>query len=181
MTNCSSTNRDLTPEDGGFRQDLVYRLGTLRVHVPPFRERRPDITRLVDHFWPHYAGQVRSEARLTPATVRALTAHDWPGNVRELQNALAALGIRRPRRGEIGPEALPPALREVAGHQRRPTRREARMELERAMVRDALDRHHGVVRAAGRELGVTRQGLAKIITRLEIDRPPDRSSHLLSR
>ena len=93
----------------------------------------------------------------------------WPGNVRELQNVLANLTVTGPRYGPVGPDALPSAFRRTVAAERRPTLGEAREDLERAMVRDALGRHRSVARAAG-ELGVTRQGLSKLMSRLHIDR-----------
>ena len=96
---------------------------------------------------------------------------------------LANLTVTGPRYGPVGPDALPSALRRTVAAERRPTLAEAREDLERAMVRDALGRHGTVARAAG-ELGVTRQGLSKLMARLQVDRfDPARepSSHALSR
>ena len=98
-----------------------------------------------------------------------LAAHPWPGNVRELQNVLANLTVTGPRYGPVGPGALPAAFRKTVSTERQPTLAEARQDLERAMVRDALGRHPSVAPAAG-ELGVTRQGLSKPMARRQIDR-----------
>ena len=99
----------------------------------------------------------------------ALAAHSWPGNVRELQDVLVNLTVTGPRYGPVGLDALPSAFRRTVAAERRPTLAEAREDLERAMVRDALGRHGSIARAAG-ELGVTRQGLSKLMARLQIDR-----------
>ena len=98
-----------------------------------------------------------------------MSAHPWPGNVRELQNVLANLTVTGPRYGPVGPDALPTAFRKTVGAERRPTLAEARESLERTMVREALGRHDSVARAAG-ELGITRQGLSKLMARLQVDR-----------
>ena len=82
---------------------------------------------------------------------------------------LANLTVTGPRYGPVGPDALPAAFRKTVPAERQPTLAEAREDLERAMVRDALGRHRSVARAAG-ELGVTRQGLSKLMARLDIDR-----------
>ena len=95
----------------------------------------------------------------------ALAAHSWPGNVRELQNVLANLTVTGPRYGPVGPDALPSAIRKTVAAERRPTLAEAREDLERTMVRDALGRLGTLARAAG-VLGVTRQGLSKLMARL---------------
>ena len=102
---------------------------------------------------------------------------------RGLQNVLASLTVTGPRYGPIGPDALPSAFRRTVAAERRPMLAEAREDLERAMVRDTLGRHGSVARAAG-ELGVTRQGLSKLMARLDIDcfNPSrDRSAQIPSR
>ena len=98
-----------------------------------------------------------------------LVAHTWPGNVRELQNVLAILTVTGACYGVVGPGALPAAFRMAAATERRPTLTDARKNLERTMVRDALGRHASVARAAS-ELGITRQGLSKLMARLQVDR-----------
>ena len=95
----------------------------------------------------------------------ALAAHPWPGNVRELQNALANPSVTGPRYGAIGPAALPGAFRGGVASDRPPTLAEARKQLERAIVRDAMSRHQTVSRAAS-ELGISRPGLMKLMARL---------------
>ena len=82
---------------------------------------------------------------------------------------LANLTVTGPRYGPVRPDALPAVFWKSVPAERQPTLAEARENLERAMVRDALRRHRRVVRAA-RELGVTRQGLSKLMARLDIDR-----------
>ena len=167
----AATNRPLDAEAGAgrFRKDLLYRLGVVGLTAPPLRERGPDVARLTDHYWKDIAAAAGSRATLARETVTTLAAHPWPGNVRELQNVLASLTVTGPRYGYIGPDALPSAFRRTAAGERRPTLAEAREELERALVRDALGRHGSVSRAAG-ELGVTRQGLSKLMARLQVDR-----------
>ena len=84
----AATNRDLAAEvkKGSMRQDFLYRIHIIPIHLPPLRERRDDIRLLVDHF----LGQHEPEEVpvLSPAMRRALQEYDWPGNVRELQNTL---------------------------------------------------------------------------------------------
>lgn len=140
----------------------------MRVAAPPLRERRPDIPRLTEHYWEDVAAAAGSRARLAPGTVAALRAHRWPGNVRELQNVLANLTLTAPRYGTVEPAHLAAALRRPTPARPR-TLAAAREDLERSMVRDALDRHRNVAAAAG-ELGLTRQGLSRMMARLEIDR-----------
>jgi transcriptional regulator with PAS, ATPase and Fis domain len=165
----SATNRDLRREAaaGRFRLDLLYRLDVVRITVPPLRERREDVVVLVERFWRDAIGRVGSRAVLSTSTVAALARYDWPGNVRELQNVLAALAVRSPRRGVIPPTALPPSF---GASPPAATWRleEARRTFEERFVRAALVRTGGHRTRAAEELGVTRQGLTKLMTRLGI-------------
>jgi DNA-binding NtrC family response regulator len=166
----AATNRDLRQEVavGRFRLDLLYRLDVLRIVVAPLRERREDIPTLVEHFWRESTGRIRSTAVLSAAAVAALARYDWPGNVRELQNVLAALAVRSPRRGVVQPTALPPpfgAAKPFDGWRLA----EARRSFEERFVRAALVRSGGRRGLTAAELGVTRQGLTKLMARLRID------------
>lgn len=163
----AATNRTLAGEAAGgrFRRDLLYRLDVVHLHVPPLRDRGDDIARLAAHYWDRALLQAGGRGRLARGTMTALAAHEWPGNVRELQNVLAALAVAAPLHGEVGPELLPAAIRRAA-EQSRPTLTEARRAFDRAFVHDALTRAGGRRSPAARELGVSRQGLAKLVVRL---------------
>ncbi|MGE5243113.1 MAG: sigma 54-interacting transcriptional regulator [Betaproteobacteria bacterium] len=165
----AATNRDLRAETaaGRFRLDLLYRLDVVRIAIPPLRERREDIPLLAEHFWRQATERLGSRATLSAATIAALTRYDWPGNVRELQNVLAALAVRSPKRGVVSPDALPPPFEDA---QAKPSWRleAARRVFEEQFVRAALVRAGGHRSRAAQELGVTRQGLAKLMTRLGI-------------
>jgi DNA-binding NtrC family response regulator/tetratricopeptide (TPR) repeat protein len=165
----SATNRDLKHEvaAGRFRLDLLYRLDVVRIVVPALRDRRDDIPLLVEHFWREAASRLGSRATLSTAAVAALTRYEWPGNVRELQNVLAALVVRVGRRGVVAPEALPPQFgEEPAGPSCR--LEHARRVFEERFVRATLVRTGGRRGQAAAELGITRQGLTKLMTRLGI-------------
>jgi DNA-binding NtrC family response regulator len=166
----AATNRNLEQEveKGRFRADLRFRLDVVRISVPPLRDRATDIPALAAHFWQDAATRVGSRATLTPETVAALTRYDWPGNVRELQNTIAALAVHAPRRGRIAPALLPAHLAQ-SGVPGDATFEAARAEFERRFVRAALARAGGQRSRAARALGVTRQGLAKMMRRLQID------------
>jgi DNA-binding NtrC family response regulator len=87
----SATNADLNEEvsAGRFRQDLLFRLNTVEIHLPPLRDRREDIPLLVHHFLNKFALQHGEPARrFANESMRVLMTHDWPGNVRELENAV---------------------------------------------------------------------------------------------
>jgi transcriptional regulator with PAS, ATPase and Fis domain len=165
----SATNRDLRAEaaSGRFRVDLLYRLDVIRITVPPLRDRREDIPVLVDQIWRDASTRFGSQATLGAAVIAALTRHDWPGNVRELQNVLASLVVRVGKRGLVPVAALPPALvsRPPADACRLD---QARMAFDANFVRAALVRCGGRRSLAANELGLTRQGLAKLMVRLGI-------------
>ena len=165
----AATNRDLRREveAGRFRLDLLYRLDVVHITVPPLRDRREDIVVLAEHFWREAAARVGSRAALGAQTIAALARYDWPGNVRELQNVLAALAVRSPRRGVIPPSALPAPFG-VASGGAASRLEEARRTFEERFVRAALVRTGGHRGRAAAELGVTRQGLTKLMTRLGI-------------
>ncbi len=87
----AATHRDLpaVTRDGGFRQDLYYRLNVFPIRTPPLRDRREDIPLLVDHFVALYAGRLGKRIDNLPAAVLAsLQAYPWPGNIRELANLI---------------------------------------------------------------------------------------------
>jgi DNA-binding NtrC family response regulator len=163
----SATNRDLRQEValGRFRLDLLYRLDVIRIVVPALRERREDIPLLVDKLWREAADRVGCRATLAVATVAALADYDWTGNVRELQNVLAALAVRVAKRGVVPPAALPP---QFGNRVRADSYRldEARRQFEERFVRAALARNGGRRSVAASELGLTRQGLTKLLARL---------------
>lgn len=86
----AATHRDLVEasRDGSFREDLLFRLNVITIHLPPLRERAGDVERLVRGLLPRIAEEVGREARITDGALQALTAWTWPGNVRELENEL---------------------------------------------------------------------------------------------
>jgi transcriptional regulator with GAF, ATPase, and Fis domain/tetratricopeptide (TPR) repeat protein len=165
----SATNRDLQQEAaaGRFRFDLLYRLDVIRIVVPPLRDRREDVAVLAEHFWRDLTARMCSRAALSAATLAALARYDWPGNVRELQNVLASLVVRSAKRGIVPPAALGPQFGEprLAEAMRL---EDARRTFEERFVRAALVRAGGHRTRAAEELGVTRQGLTKLMGRLGI-------------
>jgi two-component system response regulator GlrR len=86
-----ATQKDLEEavKQGGFREDLFYRIHVIPIPLPPLRERKEDIPPLVEHFLKKYNQQMKKEIEgLTPAAMQRLMLHDWPGNVRELENTI---------------------------------------------------------------------------------------------
>jgi len=169
----TATNRPLAEaaRQGAYREDLVFRLAVIRLKVPPLRERVEDIPLLAHSFWRAVATRVSTGALLAPDAIAALCRFGWPGNVRELQNVIAMLAVAGPTRGRIGARQVAAVLadRVVDGPLDPPLSLAAARGLsDRRVVASSLARHSGHCAAAARELGVSRQGLAKLIARLDV-------------
>ena len=105
-----------------------------------------------------------------------MVRYHWPGNVRQLENVIASLVVRGPRRGVVGPSTLPACIAGETGEVK--TLQQARVLFERRYVGGALARAGGRRGKAALALGVTRQGLAKLLKRLDLDGPGSPSSSL---
>jgi two-component system response regulator HydG len=170
----AASNRRLDEEvaAGRFRRDLLFRLAVIRVAVPPLRERREDIPLLAAHYWELAARRAGARSVLTPAGVSRMTLYDWPGNVRELQNVLAALAVQVPR-GRVSAEQVSAVIAPLvpADDRGMPSGGrldDARRAFEREFITAALARCGGRHGAAARQLGISRQGLAKLLKRLDM-------------
>ena len=105
----TATHRDLHTEvsEGRFREDLLYRLNVIHIHIPPLRERRDDVPLLVSALMDRIALRVhRPSLRVSGAAMKMLVTYDWPGNVREMENLLTQ-AIVNARDGWLTPELLP--------------------------------------------------------------------------
>jgi transcriptional regulator with GAF, ATPase, and Fis domain len=166
----AAANRDMRAEAGAgrFRQDLLYRLDVIRIHIPPLRDRPDDIPLLAEHCWKTATTRTGSRARLSPATLTQLSRYRWPGNVRELQNVIASLAVAAPPRGWVRP-ALLPAIIGATTTVSSTRLADARLQFERRFVEVALARAAGNRARAARELGLSRQGLLKTLARLGLN------------
>jgi transcriptional regulator with PAS, ATPase and Fis domain len=141
-----------------FRQDLLYRLNTVEITLPPLRDRREDLPLLAEHFLHKYARKyARSVERLDETAIELLHTYHWPGNVRELQHAIERAVIMSSAdmltrkdfpftassSGVSGPEPDSCNLEQT----------------EKMTILRALDKHGGNVSHAARELGLTRTSL----------------------
>jgi len=169
----AATNRSLAEAagQGRYREDLVFRLAVIRLRMPPLRERIEDVPILAQAFWRAAATRVSTRALLAPDAVGALCRFSWPGNVRELQNVIATLAVSGPTRGRISARHVSHVLADRTS--REPghpplSLAAARALSDRRLVAAALARHANQRTAAARELGVSRQGLAKLIARLDL-------------
>ncbi len=167
----AATNRRLADEAAArrFRADLLYRLDVIRINVPPLRERPEDILPLARACWTEAAARVGSRATLHVETLAALARYHWPGNVRELQNVVRALAVSAPARGVVAPSRLPGVIAAAGGLPSAQTLTDARRSFEERFVRAALARAGDRPGRAARDLGLTRQGLRKLLRRLGIE------------
>ena len=160
----SATNADLNPAvaEGRFRQDLLFRLNTIEIRLPPLRDRREDIPVLASHFLRQHAEHYRKPLTgFDESAIKALLAHLWPGNVRELDHAVeravlmaqgetvraADLGLRTGKEGPLRIEEM--SLEDV----------------EALLIKKALARFNGNVSHAANALGLSRSALYRRLQR----------------
>lgn len=164
----SATNRDLEKnvERGVFREDLYYRLKIISIDLPPLRRRREDILPLAEFFAGKYGREMERDVPVfSPAVQELFESYAWPGNVRELQNEIRRCMILAGADEVITEAHLSPRINPggEAAPKAPPSFFEARAEFEKRFLRQALDRcrRHRTQTAAA--IGLTRQGLFKLM------------------
>jgi DNA-binding NtrC family response regulator len=154
----SATNIDLQAacSSGQFREDLLFRLNTVEIHVPPLRDRREDIPTLAAHFLRRYASRYRREINgLDASAIQAMAQYAWPGNVRELEHTLER-AVLMCRGREIQSSDLGLNLHRPQS----PNLEELSLEaVEALLIRKALGRFQGNVSQAADALGLSRGAL----------------------
>jgi DNA-binding NtrC family response regulator len=161
----SATNADLDREveEGRFRKDLLFRINTIEIRVPPLRERPEDIPALAVRFLARHGPRHRKAMAggFEPAAMEAMMGHGWPGNVRELDHAVER-GVLMSKGDAITAADL--ALQPARGAEVAPG--EPTMEeMERLLIRKALARHDGNVSQAAETLGLSRSALYRRLQR----------------
>lgn len=164
----SATNAILQDDvqAGRFREDLLFRLNTIEIHLPPLRERRDDIPLLAAEFLRRHAQRYRKALEgFEPAAMQALLEHAWPGNIRELGHAveravLMAQGsaVRAVDLGLRSASATAPRYEDLPLE-----------EVEQILIRKALARHGGNVSHAAKALGLSRSALYRRLEHHRID------------
>jgi DNA-binding NtrC family response regulator len=142
---------------GRFREDVLYRLNTVVIHIPPLRERREDIEPLAAHYLAHYAARYRKPLTgFDAAATAAMMAHRWPGNVRELAHSIERAVLMADQSStQISVRHLG-LIPQRAGDPLEPLSLE---DAERAFIEKVLARHGGDVRLAAEQLGMSRSAL----------------------
>lgn len=162
----SATNVDIhrLVEEGSFRQDLLYRINTIEIHIPPLRERGEDVLLLADHFLKRYAHKYKKEiSGLSREARQKLMRYRWPGNVRELQHAI--------ERAVILSDAslLKPADFMLQPQPERKADADETLnleQLERNAIERAMRRSEGNLSRAAEYLGITRYALYRKLEKL---------------
>src|SRR5271169_2142483 len=160
----SATNSDLTSAiaAGLFREDLLFRLNTVEIHLPALRERREDIPALAAHFLARYAQRYRVQVRgFAPAAMQTMMQYAWPGNVRELEHTLER-AVLMAHSDELQVSDLGLNLQRLQGQNLEELSIE---EVESILVRKALQRFHGNVSQAAEALGLSRGALYRRMER----------------
>ncbi len=157
---------------GAFRQDLMYRLNTVEITLPPLRERGDDVQLLAQHFAQVYAARNRQPVpELSAAALRKLREHPWPGNVRELQHAVeraVILGngpVLHPADFSLRNPKLLIVSASAASVAEQPLRL---LEVEKNTIQQAIARHQGNLTKAAKELGLTRTALYRRLDKHDI-------------
>jgi DNA-binding NtrC family response regulator len=163
----SATNTDLQAacNSGQFREDLLFRLNTVEIHVPPLRERRDDIPALAVHFLRRYASRYRREiGGLEDSTLQVLLQYAWPGNVRELEHTLER-AVLMCRGQEIKPADLGLNLHRPQAQNLDDLSLES---VEALLIRKALQRFQGNVSQAAEALGLSRGALYRRMEKYDL-------------
>ena len=163
----SATNMPLHQmvAEGGFRQDLLYRLNTVEINLPPLRDREEDIPLLARHYLGVYGRKYqKGEVQLSREALRSLQKYAWPGNIRELQHALERAVILADR-----PLLQPADFALSPGPSKVRSRDSLNLEsLEKVAIQQAIQKHGGNLSKAAEELGFGRSTLYRKLTKYDL-------------
>jgi two-component system, NtrC family, response regulator AtoC len=176
----AATNADLAKmvTQGTFREDLFYRLNVIPVRLPPLRDRREDISLLVQHFLHRFCSELdRPTMTMSQAALRCLMSYSWPGNVRQLENAMERAVALSGGRTQLEIADLPPDIQQATEPAQLPASLAFPDEglnleiliagIERDMIQRALERTGGNKNAAARLLNVKRTTLVEKLKRFD--------------
>jgi DNA-binding NtrC family response regulator len=167
----AATNKDLRKESGkgAFREDLMYRLDVVNLHIPPLRERRDDIPLLANSFLEQYIRKLgRGKKRFAPEVKERFNVYPWPGNVRELENEVERAVVLSVT-DTIAIDDLSESLKRF-GENEEPWKKPASMkEAEVDLIRRTLQITGRNKTKAARMLGLSREGLRKKMSRYGFD------------
>jgi transcriptional regulator with PAS, ATPase and Fis domain len=152
-----------------FREDLFYRLNVIHVRVPPLRERKEDLSKLIQYFVKHYATKhARKSERVSPRALKLLRAYDYPGNARELANIIERAVIVATGKS-IEEQDLPPGVSAAVNAQRQKEQPLSLAQMEAAYIAQVLLATRGNKTECARILGISRKNLYEKIARYELN------------
>lgn len=154
-------------DENQFRQDLLYRINTVEIHLPPLRERTGDIPLLTDHFLKSYAKKYKKSIRgISAGALKTLTQYHWPGNVRELQHAIERAIIMSDS-DTLQPDdfILSPQTKKVTDLEIDTYNLD---EIERSIIEKVLKHHQGNITQAAVDLGLTRTSLYRRMEKYDL-------------
>lgn len=144
--------------DNTFRQDLLYRINTVEIHLPPLRERQGDIEQLAKHFVGIYSDKYRkSTKKIAPSTLKKLEKYAWPGNIRELQHAIERAIIMSDSQALMPDDFF--FLVPKADSSQESVDNLNLDDVEKNVILKAINKHSGNISKAAKELGLTRASL----------------------
>jgi DNA-binding NtrC family response regulator len=173
----SSTNRNTLQavEEGLLRKDLYFRISTIKVEVPPLRDRPDDLALLVERFLERYGEKYKKPVHgISPAAFALLVRYDWPGNVRELESVIER-AVLFCQGEQLTPENMPPHLQAVQSSQHHcviPPFMTLE-EIEQEAIKQTLERTGGNVKKTAQILNLHRPTLYRKLKRMEDDPKTD--------
>ena len=164
----TNVDLDAAVKAGRFREDLFYRLNVINIRVPPLRERKQDLSPLIQFFVKQYAAKhARKVDRISPAALALLKAYDYPGNARELANVIERAVIVASGR-TIEEQDLPAGLSAAVVAQRQKEKPPSLAEMEATYIAEVLAATRGNKTECARILGISRKNLYEKIARYEL-------------
>lgn len=147
-----------------FRQDLLYRINTVEITLPPLRERHEDISLLVEHFLGMYRKKYNKHSlKLAPVTLKKLEKYEWPGNVRELQHSIERAVIMSEE------ESIQPSDFSFSLPENKESKKNLNLEeVEKSAIIKVMNKYSGNISHAAKELGLTRAALYRRIKKYGI-------------
>ena len=174
----TNSNLEAAVKDGGFRQDLYYRLNVIQIELPPLRDREGDIPLLAEHFLDVYKKRHHKMVEgFAPSAIEQMLEYHWPGNVREMQNAIERTVVTNPRRWIDKIARLESASSLANAFNRLPTRldyHKARLtmahELDRTYLLHFMRQEKGQIARVAELMGISTRTVSRMLERWDLDK-----------
>lgn len=156
-------------EEGKFRQDLLFRINTIEIEIPPLRQRKEDIPMFIDHFLNQYSVKYKkSSLKISDEAMKTLTNHSWPGNIREMQHIMER-GVIMCNGSEIKQSDFNLSVSESPNSINVSADDNLNLQdIEIMLIKKAISKHQGNISKAAKELGLTRAALYRRMEKFEL-------------